>query len=461
MHDLKARLTRAWDQIDADFDSHLQWIRAYLRQPSIASTGEGISAGADMTAELVSAAGAKVEVVPTGGSPVVVGRIEGAGPSLVRYGMYDVQPAEEPDWTTPPFAAEIRPLDGLGPAVFARGAANSKGSLAAFYLAVESLRKVDDLPVTVAFMVDGEEEIGSPHLPEVVDSHRSWLAADAAFDLDLAADASGTPDVYLGCKGIVAFKLSCTGGDWGGPPQRALHSSTGVVIASPAWSLVRALAALNNGEQLRVPGVGPVDTPAEDAELVTELERKLDPERWLHDTEAKRFKRPIDARSLVNALLYEPVLNINGIEGGYPAGGKTIIPQRVHAILDMRVPYGVDPDAVVRAVTDAVGAAAPEVQIEDVEICPAARTPSTSAVAQAMVASHADVGTPALVWPSSPWWAPYYLFEKNLGVPFAIGGAGHGARAHAADEYVLVEGVRAHMKQSVAFLYRYAAEVGQ
>jgi acetylornithine deacetylase/succinyl-diaminopimelate desuccinylase-like protein len=158
--------------------------------------------------------------------------------------MYDVQPADEPGWSSPPFAAVRVEVPGVGPNIVARGAANSKGALAAFLLALASVRKVSDLPAEIVLLVDGEEGLGSPHLPGVMAARRDHLAAEAAFDLDLTADRRGVAEVYLGCKGIVSFFLNCSGGEWGGPVGRALHSSEGPVISSPAWSLVRALASL-------------------------------------------------------------------------------------------------------------------------------------------------------------------------------------------------------------------------
>src|SRR5918996_3278364 len=159
--ELPEAVVAAWERIDADFDDHLQAIRRYLRQPSVSGTGEGMEAAAEATAELVETAGGRAEIVPTAGHAAITGNIEGDGRSLLRYGMYDVQPAEEPDWTSPPFAAEIRDLPGLGRCVVSRGAANSKGALASFFLAVKSLRAVADMPVTVKLLLDGEEELGS------------------------------------------------------------------------------------------------------------------------------------------------------------------------------------------------------------------------------------------------------------------------------------------------------------
>jgi acetylornithine deacetylase/succinyl-diaminopimelate desuccinylase-like protein len=459
--ELPQEVAAAWERIDADFDDHLESIRRYLRQPSVSGTGEGMDAAAEATAELIERAGGRSEIVPTAGHAAVIGTIDGNGPSLLRYGMYDVQPAEEPDWTSPPFAAEVRELPRLGPCVVARGAVNSKGALASFLLAVSSLRAVAEMPVTVKLLLDGEEELGSPNLPAVVDAHRSRLAADAAFDLDLSADQSGRPEIHLGCKGILSIKLTCRGGEWGGPVHRALHSSLGAVIASPTWALTRALAALvGPNDTPLIPGIENGSTPPEDEAWIRALVDDFDPQAFLDEYELRRYgKLGADAESLVRALLYAPALNINGIASGYPAGGKTIIPHEASAILDLRLPYGVDPEEVMRATTALVADAAPEVTVEFPEFCPPARTSASSPVAKAMIRSLTDAGPAPRVWPNSPWWAPYFLFEQNIGLPFAIGGAGHGGRAHAADEYATVEGLRAHMKHSVAFLHRALEEL--
>jgi acetylornithine deacetylase/succinyl-diaminopimelate desuccinylase-like protein len=452
-------MQRAFERIDADFDSHVEVIRGYLKQPSVSSTGEGIKQGAEATAALIDAAGGKVEIVPTEGHPALVGLIEGDGPKLVRYGMYDVQPAEEADWTSPPFAAEIRNVSGAGPCIVARGAANSKGCLAAFLLAIQSLRKAVDVPVTIAFIVDGEEELGSTHLAGVFDSHRELLAADAAFDLDLTAGRSRIPEVYLGCKGILSVRLVCGGGDWGGPVDRALHSSEGVVIASPAWSLARAACALvDSNEQPLIPSLQPAPVPPEDEPFVRALAEAFDDKAHLEEVGARSFKSDLDAYEIVRSLLYGVAVNLNGIRAGYPEGGKTIIPHEADAVLDLRLPYGLDPDTVMTSTREIVARAAPEVEVQFPEHCPAARTSPSSPVARAMIASHSDIGRPATVWPSAAWWAPYFLFQTKLDLPFAIGGAGHAARAHASDEYASIDGLREHMRQSIAFLYRFASE---
>jgi acetylornithine deacetylase/succinyl-diaminopimelate desuccinylase-like protein len=454
----QATYERVRDRIDHDFDSHLDRLRAYLRQPSVSSTGEGIADAAQATAELIEAASGSAEVVPTDGHPAVLGSLEGAGPRLLRYGMYDVQPAEEETWDSPPFGAVVRELPGVGPAVVARGAANSKGTLACLLLTWKSLLEVTDPPVSIKLLFDGEEELGSPHLAAVVEAHRVRLEAEAAFDLDLMADRSGVAEVSLGCKGIVWLHLVARGGDWGGPLEGALHSSTAVAVASPAWSLLRALGELvAEDESPCLEALGRPPIPPEDQPLIETLASQLDASAYCSEHGVQTLKRGLDGRDLIEALLYEPAVSLDGIHAGYPGGGKTIIPGHAEAEVDFRVPYGCDAEAALQQARDLIAAAAPEVEVTEAGICPAARTSASSRVAKAMIASHDDQGSGARVWPVAPWWAPYHLFERTLDLPFAIGGAGHCGGAHAANEYASIDGLRAHMHQTAAFLYRYVA----
>ncbi|MEA2506430.1 MAG: hypothetical protein QOH48_1048 [Actinomycetota bacterium] len=455
------QVQRVWDQIDTDFDDHLERIRTYLRQPSVSGTSEGIEATAEATASLIELAGGDASEVETPGHPVVLGNVSGDGPRLLRYGMYDTQPADEPDWTLPPFGAELTDIPGVGPAVVARGSANSKGSLSAFFMALSSFRKVATPPVDLRFIIEGEEEIGSVHLQNVLEANSDYLQADAAFDLELMADLTGTPDVFLGCKGILSLELTCAGGDWGGPIGRALHSSEGVNIASPGWSLVRALNALVNADESpAIDGLQDLHVPPQDEPLIAELASGFDVEAHLAEAGARRYKAAGDPESIVRRLLYGAAINLNGIAGGYPGGGKTIIPDRAKAIVDIRMPYGADFEEVAAAAARAVEAVAPEVRVEVTDVCPPSRADPSTPVARAMISSHADAGRRARVWPSAPWWAPYHLFEQIVHIPFAIGGAGHCGRAHATDEYASIAGLREHMRQSVAFLARFAQQDG-
>jgi acetylornithine deacetylase/succinyl-diaminopimelate desuccinylase-like protein len=459
---LPSVLDRVRQRVVERFPADLERIRAYLRTPSVSATGEGIRETAARTAAWIEGAGGRAELVETGGHPLVLGELPGppGAPRLLRYGMYDVQPAQEPDWTSPPFAAEVRDLPGVGAAVVCRGSANSKGSLAGFFIAVEVLRELDAMPVTVRLAVEGEEELGSPNLADTIEAHRDELAADAAFDLDLTAGLDGRPELILGCKGLLDLEVTAEAGAWGGPAAD-LHSSEQAWIASPAWALVHALASLTTAdEEIAVDGLAGDPPTAADERLLAELATSFDPDEHLREVRAARYRVDSGAEGLLKALLYRPTVNVSGIVGGYTGpGGKTIMPSRARARVDVRLVPPLDPEAAAAAIRrhlDANGFAHVGLRVADAY--PWAKAPARSGVANAMRAAYDALGLSPLPYPLAPWCAPYFVFDRVLGLPWAVGGAGHGAGAHGPDEYATVDGLREHIASAAAFLLAYAAE---
>ena len=431
--------------------------------PSVSGTGEGIQDVADRVRGLIEEAGGAAELVKTEGHPVVLGDLPGppGAPRLVRYGMYDVQPAEEPDWSVPPFGAEIVDLPRIGPSVVCRGVANSKGSLAAFFCALDVLRDTGGVPTGIAFMVEGEEELGSPHLREVIESRAADLRGDAGFDLDLCGDAAGRrADLYLGCKGLLSFELVAESGDWGGP-ARPLHSSEMAWLDSPVWTLVQALGSLVDADQ--EPAVAALAEAAEeptdaDRALLAELAEGFDPEEHLAEVGASRFRLDVSAADLLEALIFRPTINIDGVEAGYTGpGGKTIIPSRARAVLDVRLVPELEPESAaeaIRAHLDHRGFG--HVRLEMLDSYPWGKSAGGSAVERAMRASYERIGLGTNPYPMAPWCAPFYLFDRVLDIPWASGGAGYSGGAHGPDEFATVEGLRQHIVGAAEFLLAFA-----
>jgi acetylornithine deacetylase/succinyl-diaminopimelate desuccinylase-like protein len=443
------------------FPADLERIREYLRQPSVSATGQGIRETAAATGAWIQGAGGSFELVETPGHPLLLGELPGppGAPRLLRYGMYDVQPAEEPDWSSPPFAAEVRELPGVGPAVVARGSANSKGCLAAFFLAVEVLRELGAMPATVALLVEGEEELGSPNLPAAVRDRAADLQAEAAFDLDLTAGLDGQPELILGCKGLCSLELVAAAGDWGGPAVD-LHSSEQAWIASPAWALVHALASLTDADEgIRVAGLDGrgAEPGAGDARLLAELARSFDPAEHLREAHAARYRLEGGPAELLEALIFRPTLNVSGIAAGYVGpGGKTIVPSRAVARVDIRLVPGGDPSsaaAAVRRHLDERGFG--HVQVRLLESYPWAKAPPGNPAELALRASYLALGRTPLPYPMAPWCAPYFVFDRILGLPWAAGGVGHAAGAHGPDEYATLAGLQEHVVGAAAFLLAY------
>lgn len=453
-----------FDHIDSRFTQHLENVRRFVRQPSISGEGVGMQEMAELVAGAVSELGGTSEIVPTSGWPVVYGEINAGKPrTLLLYGMYDVQPVVGEDWIVPPFGGEIVDYDGLGPCLVNRGATNQKGPLAGLFNALESVKAVTGgLPVNVKFMVEGEEELGSRHLPEFVQRHKDRLQADGTFFGVFSQNRRGKPILYLGVKGIVFFEMICRGGEWGGPTKRGIHGSQGAWIASPAWRMLHAMATMTDAdERITIDGfydnVKPPD--GEDEALLAELSKTFDPDLILRENEVRRFRYNLKGADLLRRYLFEPILNIDGIVGGHHgAGSKTLLPHEVRAKMHFRLVPDMEPEDVrskLLAHLKKIGCGDFEVHLE--EGYPWAVMRPSAPISQAMIRSLRAFDLEPQVWPNIGGSAPFYLFSRVLKQPFTMGGLGHGGHVHSPNEFAVVDGIRLYEKSIVQFLYEFAA----
>lgn len=434
-------------RIDADLDAHVAHLQRWVRQRSISAQDDGIDAMANLVADDLRALGfQEVRLVETPGHPGVLGHYDaGAARTLVVYMMYDVQPVE-PNWRiADPFAGELVEHE-LGTVLMARGATNQKGPQRAFLNAVEAILATrGTLPVNLYVVAEGEEELGSPNFGAVLEPWIDRLrAADGAFFPMNVQGPRGDAALNLGVKGIVYFELESRGGEWGGPQRAEVHGSLKALVDAPALRLVQAIASLTtpDGNTIRVPGYYDAvraPTPAEQR-LVNALALRADDAAAQQALGVARWIDGLSGRDAIVRNLYDPTLNVNGIWSGYTGEGmKTILPHVATAKIDSRLPPGLEPEdayRMIRAHLDAHG-------FEDVALRPLSGYPAAST----------DVGTP-LVQAAlgvlnkygaaprvSPWLAgsaPFYRFTRTLDLPFVFGGLGHGAGAHAPDEYMLL-----------------------
>ncbi len=464
--------------MEAHRDEHIEKLREFLRQPGISAENVGIRESAQLLMRIYRDLGCQeVELVETEGHPGVWACLDvGAPKTLVVYGMYDVQPVADQPWTHDPFAADLVPQPPFPLVVIARGAYNSRGPYRLWLNALESVLAVTGtLPVNLMFITEGEEEIGSPHFPQVVARYRDRLArADGVFVPDAAQDAHGRVRLSLGKKGIVYLELVASGSRWGRGPQRGwIHSSRKAVVDSPVWRLVHALSTLttSDGNTIAVPGLAdPVRPPSpEDEGLLRRLAETFDPAVWQEEWGVSRFVDDLEGEALLRRFCLEPSLNINGLCAGYTGPGTmTVLPHEALGKLDIRLVPDMRSDDVVaalRAHLDRLGYADIEVRVRAAYEW--SRTRLDAAVVQALRRVYEEYGVRCEIWPMTPGAAPMYLFtQPPLSLPLAEGGLGHGGRHHAADEYLVVEGggrvaglVEAE-KAFVDFLYAYAGLEG-
>jgi acetylornithine deacetylase/succinyl-diaminopimelate desuccinylase-like protein len=279
-----------------------------------------------------------VQLVPTGGNPIVYGDWLHAGadaPTLLLYGHYDVQPPEPLDlWTTPAFEPTVR--DGR---VYARGSVDDKGQVHSQVKAIEAHLKVNrKLPVNVKFLYEGEEEVGSKNLDATIEREKKRLGCDVVLVCDTAMKGPEEPAITYSLRGLIYFQVDVVG------PNSDLHSGTwGGALANPNEALVQALAQCKDAKtgKVTIPGFY-------DRVNVTKAERAAIAKSGLSE---KEHKKQMGLTALwgekgftaAERTTVRPTFEINGIYGGYQGdGAKTVIPSHAHAKVSMRLVQGQD-----------------------------------------------------------------------------------------------------------------------
>ena len=388
----------------------------------------------------------EAELVPTSGHPGVWAYYDaGAEQTLAVYMMYDVQPAEPDAWSVNPFEGALvdRPL---GKVLMARGATNQKGPERAFLNALEAIIRTEGtLPVNVMIVAEGEEELGSVHLAEIIARYEDRLkrAAGVVFPFN-SQGPDGAVNMFLGVKGVISFELESRGGPHGGPTRSEIHGSYKVITDSPALRLVQAIASLTtpDGNTILVPKYyDAIRSPAlEEQRLTNGMVAQ-----WTAQDSATRatigVERWIDGmnpRDALVELLFGTTMNVDGMWSGHAA--KTILPHVATARMDSRLVPDQDPDsalALIRSHLDARGFA--DVTLRKLTGIPPAQTSVSAPLTRAVIGVYNKHGLPPSVSPRLAGSAPYYLFTKRLGRPRVAGGIGHGSGAHAPDEYMVIE----------------------
>jgi acetylornithine deacetylase/succinyl-diaminopimelate desuccinylase-like protein len=380
--------------------------------------------------------------------PLVHARLgEGDGATALLYNMYDVMPADEAGWPGDPWRATRHDLPGIGPSLVARGTENNKGPLAVMLATVAALVRVGQLTRPIEILVEGQEECGSTVLRHYL-ARQPCPAGPAQVTLfpSLCEYGGGPPRLYLGFKGIAQGTLRCAAGAWGAP-SRGTHSSNAPWIASPAWQLVAALAALAEPPTGRI---GTVALPQQARALVAALAAEFDPAAELRFRGTARYAIPGDAAALLERVLAEASLNISGLG---PAGASAFIPAEAWARFDLRAPPGLDP----RALADGLASTLRERGIEGIALAHGDAYPGHAfgeqapGVAQAIAAYRANGAEPQ-VWPWAPGAAPAYAFAP-VSPAFLIFGLGRGGGAHGPGEFATLAGLERLAASLLSFLH--------
>jgi len=415
-----------------------------------------------MVRGMMAEIGCKTRTWRKRGHPLVIGELEvGAPVTLIEYEMYDVQPVGDLDaWKAPPFAATIRDLPGVGKAIIARGSTNSKGVLANHLFTWKTIQDIDEMPVNLTILAEGEEEISSANFIEFVRTHRSELKADAAIANDYTEDLRGVPTVYLGVKGCLYLTIWSRGNPrTGGPMDSEIHSSNAVWITSPVWRLLQALETMVDANQRpAIEGIWDDIVPPTKKEIamVKRLARTFDPESWLREERVAKFKFDLPKVQLLLRYLFEPTVNICGVHSGYVdhGGTKTVLPHEAYAKVDIRLVKDMTVEGTLRKLRGHLKKRGfDDLRIEVHGPYGPAKTDPDSWIAGAAIEAAKAHGKEPEVWPSSGGTIPAFAFDEYLHLPWVASGLGHGSRAHAPNEYASIDGMRRFIAAEASLVY--------
>lgn len=441
-------------EIDRNRVTYVERLRGLVRQPSVAAQGRGVAEARAEVTRLAEGAGATVVEVPTSGQSVLWMDFGGKGPRTVNvYNHYDVQPADPLElWTAEPF--DVTERDGK---LFGRGVADDKGSLVARICALEAFRTVrGDLPLRVRIAAEGEEEIGSPHLDEFVDSFEPTLReADAVVWEGSMKNIAGQVELELGGKGLLYVEFVARGA------ARDEHSMWGGLVPNPAWRLVRMLNDLVSPEgHVAIPGF--YDSVRDIDETISRL---LD--AFPFDAAGEREARGLRAwqRGITDAqagreLRLGSTSNIAGFASGYGGpGAKTVIPALGRVKMDFRLVPDQDPASIAGALRDWMTARGyGDVELTVVASQRPSRGRADHPLVTATVRAGEQLGLDCRVSPNTAGTGPIYPMCDRLGLPMVSGEAVARSSSlfHSPDEHIHVDDLFEGMKHFVTLLDLYS-----
>jgi acetylornithine deacetylase/succinyl-diaminopimelate desuccinylase-like protein len=444
------------ERVDGSREEFLGELNEFLRMPSISALEDGngdFRNCAEWVAGKLEEAGAEARIMETDGHPVVYAEI-GEGPkTLLSYGHYDVQPPEPLDlWESDPFEPTVR--DG---GLYARGVADDKGDVVA---RIQALRlyigEHGSLPFKLKFLIEGEEEIGSPNLAPFVRSNADLLSSDACLWEGSMKDEAGRPMIFCGTKGMAYVELRARGASYD------LHSMYGGIAPNPAWRLVQALRTIKdeNGE-ITLDGLDDLaEEPSEkDLEAISRIPFDDDALRESWGVDA--LDRGLTGQNALREMLLRPTANIAGIQSGYTGpGSKTIVPSEAFVKMDFRLVSGQSPGPVldlIRAHLKKRGFA--DVEVVDLHGVEPAKTPVDSPVVSTAAETWKDLGSEAIVYPTIGGSGPTSLIVTDLGIPTIMTGsvANSGSRLHSPNEWVRLDDYFDAISYFARFFERFAS----
>ena len=469
-------LAPIFQEVEKRHDESIKRLQTWIHQPSIAAENRGVNEGCELTMQMLRDAGFQTATkIPTDGQPGILATLDAGAPrTLGVYFMYDVKQVDPSEWSSPPWDAAIVDKPGFGKVVMGRGAVNQKGPEACFLAALHAIRGGGKkVPMNLVLVGEGEEEIGSPHFPQIVRRPEVMSALKRCQGMLLpsaAQEPDGTVTIELGAKGVIEVELVSSGERWGRGASRDIHSSYKATVDSPSWHLVKALNTLvsDDGNDPKISGLADRARPlsADEKAMIADAAKRMDENVMKQQLGLKRWMFDANFQQALENLMSRPTVNIEGLVGGYTGpGGKTVLPHKAAAKLDLRLV----PDMKATEVLAALKAHLAKNGFGDIEVNMTGgydpnSTPRNAAVVRAQEVVYKRSNIDPIVLPRSAGSWPGYIFTNEpLKLPAGHFGMGHGSGAHAPDEYFVIEssnpkvqGIDGAVRSYVEYLYELA-----
>jgi acetylornithine deacetylase/succinyl-diaminopimelate desuccinylase-like protein len=444
--------------VDEGMDDLISDLQVLIRQPSVSAINQGLEECALLLAKMMNTAGIRTELLYLSKPkslkahdidnnekhltipPLVFGEVKSKsnplGKTILFYNHYDVQPIDPIEkWDEDPFSGKVD-----GNVIFGRGSSDDKGELITRLKAVEFfLKHIGDVPCNIKFLIEGEEEIGSPNLNKYLLEYIEKFHCDLVIWESGYIDNKGRAIISLGQKGILNVELNIQG------PSQDVHSSLAAVIENPAWKLIHILSLLydNHGKIL-------IDGWYDDIEHLTDLELQqiekeyFDEESFKKEYGIHEFINNVSGYEVKKRLAIEPTCNISGLCSGYANNGvKTIIPSTATAKLDFRLIPFMDPKSQFNKLVSflrAKGYSEDELKITFWSGEPAYRTPLNNEYVNIVIDGAKKIFNDVILNISSPGTGPMYIFNKLLSVDsICIGSTILPNKMHSPNEFTNID----------------------
>ena len=435
---------------------------SFLKIPSYTSNGEAIKEAKDFVVSYISNFCENIIEIEGEMNSLLLAEVDGdIKEQLLIYMMYDTQPVnKEKEWIKNPFGAEItdlpKPLDKIGNVIIARGAYNSKTPLLCFLNVVKLLKEEEKLPISLLFLIDGEEELGSPTLLNTLKSKKNTFnSCIDAYYPSIKQDLNGISVLKLGYKGILSLtiKVSTT--------NKELHSAFNAMIPNPAQDLIFVLNGIYSENKFKINSLrAPYKMTKREIKIIEGLMESIDLEII---KEKAGIKQTLIDDPKVNFIdyLFNPTFNISTLKSGYLEDGvKNIVANEAVCNIDIRFAHDVSANLIFEEIKKKVKDITKNLKsrFEIIQNMGYNRSQvrQDSILVKSLVDSFKQLGITTQIWPISPAAAPLSQIQSQLGLNFIVGGLGIGGYAHAPNEFVQVNSIQNTRLSNYFFLKNYS-----